>query len=588
MQFKFVDKILDSLKLKLPELEVLQKDSNPYRTLLYQHKGVIKAQKSFIGNADSAVTAIKFHKFLEKAKDEEVELAATPEYSCPWSVIASLIEARNSLPSPGKLWVLGCESISIVELQELEKKAKGKSQLKIYFDRSILTSSRNFLDPICYIFKTINNKTQNHTTLLLIQFKTQHMGVWTNDLERNNLIRGKEVYVLRNDPNSINLFTLICSDIEQFNIDSDFKNQLDNRWDENPFIILNLQLNPKPRDELFRNFRNEIFDRYENKELIFLNWSKDTKIEGTKNTFVQFSASSIQTKSNEISHNKDLFHENHRLGLYYTFKGINLHVYYLNSSEHIFIILNLKPSQAGTYKSMRRLSGPRILRTSMWDASLNEFTEIRNDVNDGCLDFLKSIGCGLICLKENDLNVLDKERLVNISCGLIKYEPRSFWYDINRLETMRLDEKEIIKRITFAEDNSPDASKHRNQCIDNLQILNFDILQNDSCYPASLSLLKGKCKGIMFRETDSGQYDYNHNLVSTDQKHFATVAYVGVRDIADARNVFSDLQRILNDQSKKRVVVWYKHGNDYLPVYDPNPPSVTDDHTIDPDSIIKE
>ena len=66
------------------------------------------------------------------------------------------------------------------------------------------------------------------------------MGNLHDFLERNNLIRGSKIYVLRNDATSINLATFICSDLLDFN-ERDFDNYI-----YLPCIFIHLQLNNDP------------------------------------------------------------------------------------------------------------------------------------------------------------------------------------------------------------------------------------------------------------------------------------------------------------------------------------------------------
>lgn len=66
-----------------------------------------------------------FRTFLQDARAAEADLAeadlvVTPEYSMPWEVLAEAVRAGN-VPSIGKLWVLGCESIKYQELEALKR-----------------------------------------------------------------------------------------------------------------------------------------------------------------------------------------------------------------------------------------------------------------------------------------------------------------------------------------------------------------------------------------------------------------------------------------------------------------------------------
>ena len=82
MEFKFIDELNLGITI---DLTVLQRDSQRYSILLYQHEGTLFADETRISNYSSV--DIQFEEFFAKAKIENTDLALTPEYSCPWKVI---------------------------------------------------------------------------------------------------------------------------------------------------------------------------------------------------------------------------------------------------------------------------------------------------------------------------------------------------------------------------------------------------------------------------------------------------------------------------------------------------------------------
>ncbi len=114
MKYKFVD-ILNIGIVDL-DLEVLEFNSDPYSVLLYQHLGDFQPTPQKFGNSNQAEAHGKFEKFICLAKAENVSLTITPEYSCPWTVIREIIANEEIQPSNGKLYALGCESITRDEL----------------------------------------------------------------------------------------------------------------------------------------------------------------------------------------------------------------------------------------------------------------------------------------------------------------------------------------------------------------------------------------------------------------------------------------------------------------------------------------
>ncbi|MCX0340892.1 hypothetical protein, partial [Acinetobacter radioresistens] len=114
---KFLD--IESLGIKT-ELDILKRDTQRKSTLLYQHKGVFFADNTRIGNEDSSEVEKKFIKLIQKAKQDNVSLLLSPEYSCPKNIILEIINNRDIQPNNKKLWVLPGETLNKIELKELE------------------------------------------------------------------------------------------------------------------------------------------------------------------------------------------------------------------------------------------------------------------------------------------------------------------------------------------------------------------------------------------------------------------------------------------------------------------------------------
>ena len=218
MTFELVETLLANKNLRNPQLEILKTDANLYDTLIIQPKGEIEATDQHVKGASDGYDE-KFRKFINLARSKNVNLAITPEYSCPWNLIEEIIR-DNLLPNENNLWVIGCQSITKENLRSISQ----NTSIDVIFDEDVLRATGNFLNSACYFFKTRNN-TGVLRDVLLIQFKVSAMGNLHDFLERNNLIRGSKIYVLRNDATSINLATFICSDLLDFN-ERDFDNYI--------------------------------------------------------------------------------------------------------------------------------------------------------------------------------------------------------------------------------------------------------------------------------------------------------------------------------------------------------------------------
>lgn len=577
MEFKFIDTVIENIVLNL---EVLEKDTNNYTMLLFQHKGVFSVSGDKFGNETDC--SAKFSAFIELAKAENASLALTPEYSCPWNSIVQVVQTQNKWPNNSKLWALCCESITPDEIRAF-KQAHANTNVLIHFDEEVLNHGGGvLLDPICYIFKSQVNQVEK--LIVLVQFKTQHMGVWEIPLERDKYIWGNEVYVLRNTVSSVYLFTNICSEAANFSVTDQFQEQLDNRWDENPYIILSPQMNPKPTHEVFKTYRKTII-AYVHKDVISLNWAGKTSFPGKEEPLIPLSKSSIIFKTSDIEFdNEERFINNHKKGLYYLNKKSNNHAYYLNPYEEVFLITNQKPSSAGANGAMIRRTGPEVRKVFRWDVENERFVEI-DHIEDGFTTFLQSLNCKNAIFQNVQISFIDKERLVNLSCGKAsakKGDKR--WYRLDKLETFVQDENETVKRLTYVHDES--SEEIRRNYIDYIDCLNDVIIPDETLFPENLEAFKGNCSEVMF--FNDGGYNYKYNLITTDGKNRATVAYIGRKDEGSALKTLRQIQSLFEkeDQSKKLVVVWYKeNATDIKPICEQLPPNVNDDSTVDPNSI---
>ncbi|MEO9802841.1 MAG: hypothetical protein ABJF04_06320 [Reichenbachiella sp.] len=576
MEFKFIDDVIDNIQLGL---EVLEKDADNYTMLLFQHKGVFSIDDDKFGNEKDCSS--KFSSFIELAKTENVSLALTPEYSCPWDSIVAVVEDQEKWPNNSKLWALCCESIKPDEISAFQQ-THANDNVLIHFDEEALNHGGGgvLLDPICYVFKAKVGQVEK--LVVLVQFKTQHMGVWDSPLEREKYIPGREVYVLRNSPHSIYLFTNICSEAENFDVTDTLRDEF--RWDEHPYIILSPQMNPKPTHEVFKTYRRTII-AYSHKDIISLNWAGTTALPGMEEPLIPLSKSSIVFKTSDVDfENENRFINNHNKGLYYLNKKANTHAYYFNPYEEVFLISNQKPSSAGVNGALIRRTGPEVRNVFAWNDDNVCFTEI-DQVEDGFIDFLSSLNCANATFQNMQISFIDKERLVNLSYGKAsakKDDKR--WYRLDKLETFVQDENEGVNRLTYVHDES--SAEIRRAYIECIDCLNDVIIPDEELFPENLIAFKGNCGEVMFYQ--DGGYNYKYNLVTSDAKHRATVAYIGRNNEGSALKILRQLQNLFDkeDQSKKLVVVWYKeNATDIKPVCEVLPPSVNDDSTVDPISI---
>jgi hypothetical protein len=585
MRFVFVESILASLHLQNPILECLEANTNPYHAVLYQHIGALNVTDVSFANADQAVALNQFLSVIRLARESNSALLVSPEYSCPWEVVRSVMSEPDLQPGIGRIWALGCESITSAQLLQLREDFIESGNVVIHFDENVINGAGNFLDPLCYLFKTTND-VGAIVTVCLIQFKTQHMGVRQTAIERDNYIAGDEIYIFRNNAESVYLFTLICSEALIFETSAQFIAQTGHRWLTTPYIILNIQLNPAPNHPDFRQFRRKIL-AHERKELITLNWGHRSEIllDGHSFPLTQYPGSGFYTDIDGIEFTSDdEFINNHRNGLYYTFYKPKFHIFYLNGIKEVFHVQNSKPFQGNGPLAMQRRNGPRVLACYeiLQDFSLLQTTSIE----DGLMAFLDLMNSPNAALRGNLLNSFEKERLLCLSAGEIEQKDGSPWFRIDRMTLCILDDNGVINRLTFAQDLQGHGI--RTDFLDKIDKLNL-IIQDPNNIPNSISFLRGNCLGAMFYN-DGTRFHYNFNLISVDNRNKATGAFCGRLPESDAKKKFKALVRLFtdSDQQRKRVVLWYEPVLGTIrTISDNSLPSITDDYSNDPTSIKK-
>ena len=552
MDFVFISDVLNNYNI---DLEVLRPNSNLYNISLLQHIGTFHVEEDRFGNQNDE--EVKFNNFLQTSFDNNSALIVTPEYSCPWNSVRNLLRNTDDIPNIGNLIVLGCESITPELIFEFKDEFNEQNNIEVHFEENIFENAGGvLLDPCCYIFKALNENGEEKI-IVLIQFKTQHMGVWESALEQEKYIPGNNTYILKNTVNSINLVTVICSDALVFNneINANFREH----WELHPFLVLSIQMNPKPCDANFRTFRSEILSN-QNKDIITLNWSSESIASFDNNFFSRYSKSNIHIKTEHIKNRaleeQNLIKSNHNLGLYYTFLKPDKHFFYINPKVEIALLRLRKPYQGNVPGAVVRRRGPIIVGIYEWNSQARTFNPLP-EIVDEFVNLLNSLGITSKSLHDVNFSILDKERLLSISLGEIDVrEGGDSWHIINKLESFQLDELETIKRFTIIFDEG--GYEFRKTRLEKLEELNLIILTDPIKFPPILSSFKGNCSEVMFYK--DGHFNYKYNLVKNGGDEYATVSYLGLGSKEDVERPFNKLLKLFakEDLSYKRIVVWFK------------------------------
>lgn len=546
-------------------LSILERSSQRHSILFYQHGGVLFADNTRIGNTHNVDN--QFALFFEKARIGNCDLALTPEYSCPFTTIENIISHSEYWPAEGKLWTIGCESMTKAQLSYIQE-TYNSDGVFIYYNNDIHNINGNFVDPLIYIF--IGEHTGQQKLIVLIQFKTHHMSVWSGAVERDNLIQGNEILILRNAADSINLFSIICSEAMNFSDELNQAKQTEIGWIDRPFLILNPQLNPDPSHLTFIAFRKFVF-RFTKKEIIAVNWNNSTTYHNHPFLGFNTSRSGFYIQSDEINLANQRIKNNHTHGLYYFNFGIKKHAFLLNSTPVVYSVSTPPVDIANAVAQQIRREGPEVIEAYRFNDAQDGF-EVINAVTDMHFAYLLETGCNCNFLTSHDNCILEKEKLVCLTSGKLNKELGANWSSILNVFSLKLsDDSEINRRITFAEDTYPESLLQRSNYIDTIAELLNTILPDKSLYPESISNLKKEDLVIGYNAaSQNDNYKFNI-LTATGEKRIATICFIGSMPDGTIKKTFDSLQGMFDNDNnnKRRVVVFYRRGNSILSKSDP-------------------
>ncbi len=423
----------------------------------------------------------------KSAKDEAADLVIAPEYACPWVAIEQTIQ-NGVIPPTGSIWIVGCESITPTEVTGL---AGRLGDLCVVIVEQVLIGNRQFCDPVVFLFRTVSTNGASKN-VLLIQYKTEPMADREKRLEANRLILGERVYRFCNTQEpSIRLVTLLCSDTLRLAAGDQLAAELS---DSVNTVLIHLQLNEKPRDPVYSQFRYMLLRQQRRREIVAVNWAKGTRIreiDGTVTTIGE-SASCIFMQSEHTNCNRDRIAHNHARGLYSTYLATcRAYALFFNFDAFLFSYSSTKADQEGALPQERARHGPEMRDIYRFDEAATSWTSCR-PAPDRCDQAFRALDPSyLVSARADPLNL---ERLFLLSCGRVASLPdtpnNSSWPRLDTMESFRLAENEGICRLTFAQDQSPEAVKYRDKTlIPRFRI--FEQLRKDpSVYPLRMDSFK--------------------------------------------------------------------------------------------------
>jgi hypothetical protein len=554
MQIYSISQLLAEAAIAVPDLRVLNPNHDNYTALLLQPEGDIEADTNGVRNADQQLARRQYGAFLAQAVAEQSAVAITPEYSMPWQVIEESLR-EGTAPAEGALWILGCESITIEQLNAFRERM---SDLAKVLYEPLTPQAGRFLDPVLYVFQSRPTQCGGNLRLVIVvQFKTFPMGD-DGHFEINGLQTGSRIYCFGNGATQLRLATLICSDAFAFQ---------DAHASElyHCTLLIHIQLNEAPRHAQYRRYRDKLL-QYEGDEteVLCLNWAKEVHVRcsGTRTPWNHLPCSAWYLRPDRFADDDETVAANHRNGLYYTWlNDSRCRALFFTYIPAVFTITASKVAHRGVTAALSRRRGPILNMTRVWDNASGQWV-VSNSVADG---FAAIVGeCGDASTDIQDMasaNPLKAERALALSAGQIT---QSDWYSPKKLDSCLIQTTEVMRRITACQDTDQEACQYRTKRLRTAHrvatILKVSL-------PAALADLEG---GFRFDWSPDSPHT---NIVSAAGRR-ATAIYLGDEHTAEtAHNVAAKADDHISKwatspnailEGKQRLHVWYRddQGND--------------------------
>ena len=523
MEIVPVEKRLKRDGLEPPRLNALQADDTLYRVLTHQPPGHIRIAPGSIGNANSVEAKQRAAAFLQLAAvaGSQPDLVVSPEYSVPWEALLEAIE-QGVVPEEGKLWVLGCESLSVGGLDAVRQRLGERA---VVLDDDVFPDARTtqqYRNPLVYVFVTKCSADQTVRLVLLVQYKTAPSGDPQNT-EATGMLPGVYIYAFGTLPSEIRLITLICSDV------FGFKQELIDQYYKG-LLLLHIQLNNSPRHLLYKKYRQELFAAAGETELLCLNWADNVvsvdENGGNEHPWKNICGSAWYLCSPETNLSDDAILENHGHGIFYTrHEPIRAHALQFHYRPRVFLFQATKVFHHAIPKPRSIRTGPKALKTFIWAQEQSRWVEPRTPdelPDDGFCEQLEKYSAGGIPL--GDLRDLYRigpvavERAMAITAG--QFGVTADWYAPARIDSMRLCEQEVVRRVTVIQDPAPEAVKFRDDRFSLTKAI-AELRASGYAWPSSVEALR---EGFKFNWHPEFP---NRNVVANDDT-LATVIHAGL------------------------------------------------------------
>lgn len=562
-----IQNVFEERGLQIPKLNVLTPDSKLYDVLAIQPVGEIDANATFIGHTNRIVAEVKFSEFLRLALDKNCDLALSPEYSCPWQVLEAAI-AQHSLPKMGKMWILGCESITRDQLHQFIVKHQNIE----WITGDIPSGAGQFLDVLAYVTKA-KSTAGDVKDVITLQFKTQPMG-GNDTFERTHLVCGNLIYYWHNPTDVIRLVSLICSDALEF----DEAARAKCGFAIHPYIIFHAQLIQDPHHPDISAYRGQLFSQDVSKEVevLTLNWARGFTLPLKEPS--RYGGSAIYTKSPQFVTTDNRLEENHQKGLYYShWHARRTELCLLSFNEHVFSFRMPKIRHNGPASSSQR-TGPEMYSLLQWDCEKEAWLDSCHS-DDGFAELCESFAeptCDFCLASPN--TAIDRERLFMISAG--KLLASKDWHKVSCLTSYSAEMDECSKRITFTHEQAITSHDFRIHCLERYIKLRTTVLTNPANFPPNIQDLINNWS----LQPPNAEDNFRFNLISPSGRSGATAIFVGGKPPSLVQQLKNELIRGWGKTPSQRLVIWYEHRGTILFTHPPLP-DISDDSEL-PGSIV--
>lgn len=564
MKITLLSQVLESEGLTPPRLNLIQANEQMYSVLATQPKAKMLVTDRVICQANRKDAVEQMGAFLELISEGQTQpdLVVTPEYSMPWQVLIEKIK-QGLIPLEGKLWALGCESLSLEDNETLNKLREAGAIVISENLTGAPRTTQQYLNPLAYVFQT-QSKAGELKLVVLIQFKTRVSGDRHNT-EAKGMLPGECIYLFGTPPQETRLLTLICSDAFDFN-----SQIIEHIYDG--LLVLHIQLNGDPRHGQYKPYRQALYRyRGSDTEIFCLNWAADIELlEGENPKSLELrniGGSAWYVRAPQFDKDDDKLKKNQEKGVYYSwYDSLKVHVLNFHYAPRAFFLHSTKIKHHGVVGGASYRTGPYVSETFVWSPKENVWHKEIEKVLDGFKDIVERAAGGINLNDWDTLhseNPLFVERALAICAG--EFGPKKNWYNVDILDSTVMCPAEILKRSTV--DLDPDARDFRTQRFSTGRALSL-MREGNFEWPPEVAVLRD---GFTFTWSQK----YPHRNVKTNFGVLATIVHAGlITDMDKLDSIDTKARRALSHPPEPDAVLDENQEKEFQKFHESQVPKV--------------